>query len=65
MDDDQRDARITTSAPYGQHIGLRCRNHPHLRWHTKNIAPIGCRRVFYDSANVPECTCPAGDLEPE
>lgn len=46
---------------YAQHIELRCKNHPELRWHTKNISPIGCRTVFYDGPGV-ECRCPLSDL---
>ena len=47
---------LKPSAPYGQHIALMCINHPHLRWTTKNIAPLGCRTIFYVS-NGPECEC--------
>lgn len=41
------DGRIVDSAPYGQHIPLTCENHPELRWHTKNISPIGARSIFF------------------
>jgi hypothetical protein len=61
------DGRIVKQAPYGQHIDLRCKNHPHLRWSTKNISHIGARKVFYDLMDVcdePECSCPLSDLEP-
>lgn len=60
------DGRIVESAEYGQHIPLTCSNHSHLRWSTKNIAPIGSRRIFYlDGAGVPtECDCPASCLVP-
>ena len=54
--------RLTPKAPYGQHIALTCKNHPHLRWSTKNIAPIGARSIFYQSAE-PECSCSGSDLE--
>lgn len=39
--------RIVDSAVYGEHIPLTCDNHPHLRWYTKNIAPIGTRGIFF------------------
>lgn len=61
------DARIVKSAPYGAHIQLRCKNHPNLRWSTKNISHIGARTLFYaleDYQAPPECDCPIGDLEP-
>ena len=61
------DDRITKKAPYGQHIGLCCRNHPNLRWSTKNIAPIGARSIFFDLYDVckePECSCSINMLEP-
>lgn len=62
---------LTEKAPYGQHIGLSCKNHPHMRWHTKNIAPIGARNIFYSGTvgpdgkpgqYEPECNCTAADL---
>jgi len=53
---------LRDDVPYGQHIPLRCKNHPNLRWSTKNIAPIGARSIFY-SSDSPECSCPACDLE--
>ena len=59
--------RITTKAPYGQHIDLQCVNHPDLRWSTKNIDFIGARTIFYalGVSNAPrECSCPRKDLEP-
>lgn len=50
---------------YGTHIALRCRNHPKLRWSTKNIG-IGQRSIFYnlhdDPDMGPECACPVSDL---
>lgn len=64
---DTYDPRITKKAPYGRHIGLRCRNHPELTWSTKNISPIGCRTLFYNLGGYPdappECACPMRDLE--
>ena len=61
------DGRITKKAPYGMHIGLRCCNHPDLRWSTKNIGYIGARRIFYNLAYdldaPPECECDVEDLE--
>lgn len=60
------EGRLTESAPYGQHVGLTCVNHPHLRWSTKNIAPIGCRTIFYngaaDGTYSHECNCRLSDL---
>jgi hypothetical protein len=59
--------RITTKAPYGQHIMLTCKNHPNLRWSTKNIDYIGARHIFFDldrKCNGYECPCPASDLIP-
>ncbi len=62
------DNRIVDHAPYGRHIALRCKNHPHLRWSTKNIDYIGARTIFYSlmqgDPKEPECSCPASDLEP-
>lgn len=61
------DGRIVDFAPYGRHIALRCKNHPHLRWSTKNIDFIGARSVFYDlrgEMTEQECVCPIQDLEP-
>ena len=63
------DGRITTKAEHGVQIRLTCRNHIDLRWSTKNIAPIGCRTIFYNLMGdqpagraAPECSCPACDL---
>jgi len=60
------DGRLIDIAPYGQHIALTCRNHPNLRWSTKNISPIGARTLFYNLRNVqgmgPECDCSIRDL---
>lgn len=60
------DGRITDKVEYGRHISLTCRNHPDLRWSTKNIDFIGARSIFYyGSATgqfVPECSCHASDL---
>jgi hypothetical protein len=61
-------ARIVGYANCGDHIPLTCRHHPNKRWSTKNIAPLGCRSLFYnlwDDPNMgPECKCPIGDLVP-
>jgi len=46
---------------YGEHIRLQCKNHPNLRWSTKNIDFIGARTIFYDS-NETECKCNASSL---
>lgn len=55
---------LRKDVPYGQHISLTCKNHPHLRWHTKNIAPIGARSIFFISGKPgeQECSCSAHDL---
>lgn len=61
------DDRIVDTAEHGEQIELTCKNHPNLRWQTKNIAPIGCRRIFFDLFRVCEgyeCNCPASDLIP-
>lgn len=36
-------------------VTLKCHNHPELKWHTKNIAPIGCRTIY--SNQNQECDC--------
>jgi hypothetical protein len=59
----QRDHTIDPEQPYGRHITLTCRNHPHLRWSTKNIDFIGARSIFYFGTE-PECSCSHTDLIP-
>lgn len=61
----QRTETIDPDQPYGQHIALTCRNHPELRWNTKNISYIGARSIFFASARqgATECSCPMSDLE--
>ena len=57
--------KIDERAEYGQHIALTCVNHPDLRWSTKNIAPIGCRTIFFNLHGVAmgrECDCSVGAL---
>lgn len=64
--------RIIDYEPYGRHIALYCRNHPDKRWSTKNIAPLGCRTIFYCGTmadgkcdgSIPECPCSSDLLEP-
>lgn len=62
------DDRITADFPHGEHVTLYCVNHPDKRWSTKNIAPLGCRRIFYNLESVAgmgtECDCPLHDLRP-
>lgn len=53
--------KIVQFAPYGQHIGLYCVNHPDMRWHTKNIGCIGMRSIFFGGMGR-ECDCPASAL---
>ena len=62
FDHQQRTTTIDPSEAYGQHILILCRNHPDLRWHTKNIDYIGARSIFFVWAEKAECTCPAHDL---
>ncbi len=55
--------KIVKWARYGEHIPLTCKNHPDLRWSTKNILHIGARTIFYDhEMTEPECDCPLSDL---
>jgi hypothetical protein len=58
----QRTQTIDPNQPYGQHIALTCKNHPDLRWSTKNIDFLGARSIFYFSEDKPECACPFSDL---
>ena len=58
----QAEDTIDPTQPYGQHIKLSCRNHPNLRWSTKNIDYIGARSIFYDSPTQPECECSITEL---
>jgi len=53
---------IDKTQPEGAHIELTCRNHPNLRWTTKNIDFIGARSIFYGTYDPPECNCPLSDL---
>lgn len=53
--------KIVQFAPYGQHIGLYCVNHPDMRWSTKNIGCIGMRSIFF-SGYERECSCGMSDL---
>lgn len=44
-------------------ITLTCNNHPTLWWTTKNIAPLGCRTIFFFCKNNEvECSCPNSAL---
>ena len=45
------EGRITTKAPWGEHVELTCRNHQTLRWTTKNIGCIGARNIFFTGEN--------------
>lgn len=62
------EGRIIKGAEYGQQIALTCVNHPDKRWSTKNISPIGCRRIFWNLFNEggmgQECDCELSDLRP-
>jgi hypothetical protein len=62
----QKNCRIVPWAPYGQHIQLRCKNHPQLSWSTKNIRFIGARSVFFGLNGIKEaeCSCSINRLEP-
>ena len=57
------DDKLVEGAPYGQHFGLTCKNHPTMSWSTKNIAPLGARSIFFNDDGV-ECDCPMADLRP-
>jgi len=63
---EQQHDTIVHTAPYGEHIPLTCRNHPELRWHTKNIDYVGARSIFYSTGSLLkygiECDCPFSDL---
>jgi len=54
--------KLKEDVAYGQHVALTCKNHPHLRWSTKNIAPIGARNIYFNSWPETECNCPGSDL---
>ncbi len=58
--------KICKSHPYGEHIALKCVNHPEKKWSTKNIEYIGARSIFYEGFNNKnmglECDCPMKDL---
>jgi len=60
------DRTIVDWAPYSQHIPLKCKNHPDLRWHTKNIGSIGERSIFFSDWQhmENECKCSLDDLVP-
>lgn len=55
--------RLTTKAPYGQHIKCRCRNHPENTYSTKNIAPFGARSIFAEGRDCP-CSADALEVDP-
>lgn len=52
--------------PYGTHIPMTCKNHPNLRWNTKNI---GGRSIFFSGSTESGKTAPnpiwpeKGDLD--
>jgi hypothetical protein len=66
-------SRITTNEHYVVPVGLTCKNHPALRWSTKNIGAV-CntgevegrimfsRTIFYEGEYGTECSCPASEL---
>jgi hypothetical protein len=54
--------RLRDDVPYGQHIAVRCKNHPDKVYSTKNIAPIGARSLFPQFSG-PECECSIADME--
>lgn len=52
---------ICKNHPYGEHIVLKCANHPEKKWTTKNIGYIGARSFFYVGPVIKmgnECNCP-------
>ena len=60
--------QICDNAPYGQHIVLKCVNHPEKKWSTKNIGGIGDRSIFYKNGwgehkdMGVDCNCPLSKL---
>ena len=64
--DDLQKYTICPEHQYGEHIVLRCKNHPEKTWSTKNIDFIGARSIFYnlhmDPNMGPECSCHAREL---
>ncbi len=56
--------KIVEFAEYGEHIALKCRLHPQLKWSTKNIGYIGARSIFYCTKTEIECNCPVENLVP-
>jgi hypothetical protein len=71
-----RDDRICKEHDRTDMIRLTCRNHPTLRWSTKNIGGIGHRSIFFigvlslvagsnevvRTLGTEECECPSSDL---
>jgi hypothetical protein len=49
---EQREDTIDPEQPWGEHIMLTCKNHPNLRWHTKNISYIGARSIFFSGGYI-------------
>ena len=39
---------IDPTVPYTSKVVLTCKDHPNLRWSTKNISYIGARTIFFD-----------------
>lgn len=58
----QRTQTIDPASEWGQHIPLKCRNHPEFSWHTKNIDFIGARSIFFNQWPQPECSCSIHEL---
>ncbi len=68
----QHEDRICIEHERNEHIELACKEHPHLRWGTKNISHIGARSFFFNLFNgghysqvaegVIECPCSANLL---
>lgn len=60
------DGKISDSFEYGQMIRFCCKNHEGKQWFSKNISPLGCRRIFYNLYWNPEmgmeCDCAIGDM---
>ena len=59
------DGAICKECAPGEHIELRCKNHQHLTWSTKNLGYIGARTIFFDlynKATERACDCPADKL---
>lgn len=56
---DELKGRITSLAPYGRHISIKCKICG-CRYHTKNISHIGARTIFMSGSG--NCEHKASDF---